>query len=69
MLTGMGVTNPNPAKGGRKLKKAKHYTIPKTLHKNEKKRASSMRNLSQSLKLVKRNATRESMQNDGPNQV
>ena len=36
MPTGMGVTNPKLAKGGRKLKKAKHCTIPKTLCKNGK---------------------------------
>ena len=33
MQTGMGVTNPKLAKGGRKIKKAKYCTIPKTLHK------------------------------------
>ena len=37
MPTGMGVTNPKLAKGGRNLKKAKHCTIPKTLNKMEKK--------------------------------
>ena len=33
MPIGMGVTNPKLAKGGRKLKKEKHCTIPKTLNK------------------------------------
>ena len=33
MPTGMGVTKSRFAKGGRKLKKAKHCTIPKTLNK------------------------------------
>ena len=37
MSTGMGVTNPKLAKGGIKLKKVKHCTIPKTLNKNNKK--------------------------------
>ena len=36
MPTGMGVADPNLAKGGRKLKKAKHCAIPKTLNKYEK---------------------------------
>ena len=36
MPTGMGVTNPKLSKGGRKLKKAKHCTIPITLNINEK---------------------------------
>ena len=35
MPTGMGVTNPKLAKGGKKLKE-KHCTIPKTLNKIEK---------------------------------
>ena len=29
MSTGMGVTDPKLVKGGRKLKKAEHFTIPK----------------------------------------
>ena len=33
----MGVTKPKLAKGGRKLKKAKHCTISKTLKKMKKK--------------------------------
>ena len=41
MPTGMGVINPKLAKVGRKIKKAKNCTIPKTLNKNEKRRASS----------------------------
>ena len=45
MLTAMGVTNPNLAKGGRKLKKAKHCTIPKILGQNEKKRAYGIKEL------------------------
>ena len=36
MPTGMGVTDSKFVKGGRKLKKTKHCTIPKTLMKNEK---------------------------------
>ena len=43
MPTGMGVTNPKLCKDGRKLKKTKHSTIPKTLNINEKRRASGMR--------------------------
>ena len=43
MPTGMGVTNSKLSKGGRKLKKIKHCTIPKTLNINEKKRAFRMR--------------------------
>ena len=39
----MGVTNPNLSKGGRKIKKTNHCTIPKTLKINENKRASRMR--------------------------
>ena len=64
MLTGMGAANPNLSKGGRKLKKAKHYTISKTLDGNEKKRDSGMRTESS-----KRNATMEIMQIDAPKQV
>ena len=45
MPTGMKVINPKLAKGDRKLKKAKHCTIPKTLNKNEKKRAFGMKEL------------------------
>ena len=37
MQNGMGITNPKLAKGGRKLKKTKHCTIPKTLNKMKKK--------------------------------
>ena len=37
MPIGMRVTNPKLAKGGRKLKKAKHYTISKTLNKMKRK--------------------------------
>ena len=37
MPTGVGVTNPKLAKGGRKLKKAKHCIIPETLNKMERK--------------------------------
>ena len=37
MPTGMGVTNPKLVKGGRKLKEAKHCTIPKTLNKMKRK--------------------------------
>ena len=50
MATGMRVTNPKLAKGGRKLKKEKHYTIPKALKRNEKNRVSGIRNLIQSIK-------------------
>ena len=66
MPTGMGVTNPKLSKGGRKLKKTKHCTIPKTLNINEKKRASS-RDYIHCLKVVKRNATMKSMQTNAPN--
>ena len=38
MPTGMGVTNPKFVKGGRKLKKAKHCTIPLTLIEDEKRK-------------------------------
>ena len=43
MPTSMGVTDRKLSKGGRKLKRTKHSTIPKTLNINEKKRASRMR--------------------------
>ena len=36
MLTGMGVTDLKFVKSDRKLKKTKHYTIPKTLIEDEK---------------------------------
>ena len=36
MSTGMGVTDLKFIKGGRKLKKIKHCTIPKTLMEDEK---------------------------------
>ena len=39
MPTGMRVTNPKLAKGGKKLKKAKHCTIPKTLCRNRKEKS------------------------------
>ena len=39
MLNGMGDTNPKLSKGGRKLKKPKHCTIPKTLCKNGKEKS------------------------------
>ena len=50
MPTSMGVTNPKLANGVRKLKKAKHCTIPKTLKRNENQRAFGMRNRIQSRK-------------------
>ena len=43
MPTGMGVINPKFAKGGRKLKKTKHYTIPPNLEKMKSKKASGIR--------------------------
>ena len=64
MPIGMGVTNPKLSKGGRKLKKTKHYTISKTLNINEKKRAFGMRT-----KMVNKNATMESIQIYAPKQV
>ena len=39
MPTGMGVVDPKLVKGGRKLKKAKYYTIPKPRTNMKKKRA------------------------------
>ena len=36
MPIGMGVNDPKFVKGGRKLKKTKHCTIPKTLMEDEK---------------------------------
>ena len=45
MPTSMGVTNPKLVKGGRKLNKEKHYTIPKNLNKMKKKRASKLTEL------------------------
>ena len=38
MSIGMGVTNPKFVKGGRKLKREKYCTIPKTLIEDEKKK-------------------------------
>ena len=43
MPTSIGVTNLKLFKGGRKVKKTKHCTIPKTFNINEKKRASRIR--------------------------
>ena len=43
MTTGMGVTNPKLAKGGRKLKKEKTLYHFQNLEQNEKKRAFELR--------------------------
>ena len=43
MPTGMGVIDPKLAKGGRKLKKTKHYTIPPNLEKMKSEKASGIR--------------------------
>ena len=69
MPIGMGVTDPKFVKGGRKLKKAKHCTIPKTLIKDEKKKASKIRKRIYSVNMVKKDTTRESMKKDVPKQM
>ena len=69
MSTGMRVTNPKLSKGGRKLKKEKHCTIPKTLHKNGKEKSFKCEELNSKSKSGKKNSTMESMQNDAPSQV
>ena len=43
MPTGMGVIDPKFAKGGRKLKKTKHCTIPPNLEKMKSEKASGIR--------------------------
>ena len=43
MPTGMGVSDPKFAKGGRKLKKTKHCTIPPNLEKMKSEKASRIR--------------------------
>ena len=43
MPTGMGVIDPKFAKGGRKLKKKKHCTIPPNLEKMKSEKASGIR--------------------------
>ena len=43
MSTGMGVIDPKFAKGGRKLKKTKHCTIPPNLEKMKSEKASRIR--------------------------
>ena len=43
MSTGMGVIDPKFAKGGRKLKKTKHCTIPPNLEKMKIEKASRIR--------------------------
>ena len=43
MPTGMGVIDPKFAKGGRKLKKTKHCTIPPNLEKMKSEKASRIR--------------------------
>ena len=62
MSTGMGVTNLKFVKGGRKLKKTKHRTIPKTKWKMKSEKASRIRRKFFSLVVVKKNTTTESMQ-------
>ena len=57
MPTGMRVTDPKFVKGGRKLKKIKHCTIPKTMMKVY------------SLNVVKKRTTTKSMQKDALNQM
>ena len=44
MPTGMEVIDPKFAKGGRKLKKTKHCTIPLNLEKMKSEKASRIRN-------------------------
>ena len=46
MLTCMGVIDLKFAKGGRKLKKRKHYTIPPNLEKMKSEKASEIRKIS-----------------------
>ena len=52
MPTSMGVVDPKLAKGGRKLKKAKHCTIP-NLEQNDRKRASKLEKLNLKQKVEK----------------
>ena len=55
MPIGMGATNLNLVKGGRKLKKEKHYTTPK-LEQNDRKRTYEFEKLK-----LKEKATLENM--------
>ena len=69
MSIGMGVANPKFVKGGRKIKKAKHCTIPQTLIKMKREKGYKIRRKVYNLSVVKKNTTIESMQKDAPNQI
>ena len=56
MPTSMGVADPKLAKGGKKLKKAKHCTIPNH-EQNDGKRASELEKLNLKQKVEKEKAT------------
>ena len=58
MPTGMGVTDPKFAKGGRKLKKTKHYTIPPNLEKMKSEKASRIRKICHLLEMDNDNRKR-----------
>ena len=60
MLTGMGVVDPKFAKGGRKLKKTRHCTIPNLEH-NDRKRAFELEKLNLKQKVEKEKATMGNM--------
>ena len=69
MSTGMGVTNPKLAKSGRMLKKAKHYTIPKTLRTNWKERSFLIEGTELKVDSGKRKSHSGEYVKDAPNQV
>ena len=66
MPTSIGVADPKPVKGGRKLKKVEHCIIPKTLNKHVKEKSfwSRIENSN-----GKEKAIEEKMQKNAPNQV
>ena len=53
MPTGMGVIDPKFSKGGRKLKKTKHFTIPPNLEKMKSEKTFGIRKRSYLLCVVK----------------
>ena len=68
MPTRVGATNPNLAKGSRKLKKEKHCTIPKTLNKMKRKELLK-RNIIENRKWKKKKPQWRICKKIAPNQV
>ena len=68
MPTGMGVVDPKLVRGGRKLKRVKHCTIP-NLEQNDKKRASELEELKMKHRVEKEKAIVGNMYKDAPKQV